>query len=132
MLHWADMWGPTMAVIADQWPEITINIVDVNEKRIKDWNDKNYSKLPVFEPGLEKIIRRCRDRNLHFSTNVRTHISEAIWFSSRLIPTKLNGIGAGEASDLKWVEACPRNSSICSGLYDSSKKSTLPVKTADN
>ena len=67
--------GPTMAVIADQWPEITINIVDVNQKRIKDWNDKNYSKLPVFEPGLEKIIRRCRDRNLHFSTNVREHIS---------------------------------------------------------
>ena len=37
--------GPTMAVIADQWPEITINIVDVNEQRIKDWNDKTYSKL---------------------------------------------------------------------------------------
>ena len=125
--------GPTMAVIADQWPEITINIVDVNEKRIKDWNDKNYSKLPVFEPGLEKIIRRCRDRNLHFSTNVRTHISEAdMVFISVNTPTKLNGIGAGEASDLKWVEACAREiAAYASGYTIVVEKSTLPVKTAE-
>ena len=125
--------GPTMAVIADQWPEITINIVDVNEKRIKDWNDKNYSKLPVFEPGLEKIIRRCRDRNLHFSTNVRTHISEAdMVFISVNTPTKLNGIGAGEASDLKWVEACAREiAAYASGYTIVVEKSTLPLKTAE-
>ena len=125
--------GPTMAVIADQWPEITINIVDVNEQRIKDWNDKNYSKLPVFEPGLEEIIRRCRDRNLHFSTNVRTHISEAdMVFISVNTPTKLNGIGAGEASDLKWVEACAREvATYASGYTIVVEKSTLPVKTAE-
>ena len=25
------------------------------------------SKLPVFEPGLENIVKKCRGRNLHFS-----------------------------------------------------------------
>ena len=125
--------GPTMAVIADQCPEITINIVDVNEQRIKDWNDKTYLKLPVFEPGLEEIIRRCRDRNLHFSTNVRTHISEAdMVFISVNTPTKLNGIGAGEASDLKWVEACAREvAAYATGYTIVVEKSTLPVKTAE-
>ena len=124
--------GPTMAVIADQWPEITINIVDVNAQRIKDWNDKTYSKIPVFEPGLEPIIRRCRDRNLHFSTNVKTHIAEAdMIFISVNTPTKLNGIGAGEASDLKWVEACAREvAEYASGHTIVVEKSTLPVKTA--
>jgi len=125
--------GPTMAVIADQCPEITINIVDVNEQRIKDWNDKDYSKLPVFEPGLENIIKRCRDRNLHFSTNVKTHISEAdMVFISVNTPTKLNGVGAGEASDLKWVEACAREvAAYASGYTIVVEKSTLPVKTAE-
>ena len=31
--------GPTMSVIADKCPNIIINVVDLNEKRIKNWND---------------------------------------------------------------------------------------------
>ena len=52
--------GPTMAVIADKCPEIQINVVDLNEKRIALWNDSNLSRLPIYEPGLDKIIERCR------------------------------------------------------------------------
>ena len=59
--------GPTMAVIADKCPDIQINIVDINKERINAWNDSDISKLPVFEPGLDKIIKRCRNKNLHFS-----------------------------------------------------------------
>ena len=33
--------GPTMAVIADQCPELNVEVVDLNEDRIKKWNDKN-------------------------------------------------------------------------------------------
>ena len=30
--------GPTMAVIAEKCQDIIINVVDVNEERIKKWN----------------------------------------------------------------------------------------------
>ena len=44
--------GPTMAVFADKCPNIIINVVDINVQRIKQWNDKDLEKLPIFEPGL--------------------------------------------------------------------------------
>ena len=69
--------GPTMAVIADKCPEIQVNVVDINQNRINEWNVENLDKLPIFEPGLDKIIARCRNKNLHFSTEVKEHISKA-------------------------------------------------------
>ena len=39
--------GPTMAVIADKCPNININVVDIDEERIKKWNDKNLNNLPI-------------------------------------------------------------------------------------
>ena len=30
--------GPTMAMIASRCPDIQVNVVDVNEKRITAWN----------------------------------------------------------------------------------------------
>ena len=47
--------GPTMAVIADNCPNIQVNVVDKNIKRIDQWNTKNLSNLPIYEPGLEKL-----------------------------------------------------------------------------
>ena len=32
--------GPTMAVIADKCPNIEVEVVDVNQERINDWNNK--------------------------------------------------------------------------------------------
>ncbi|XLL74098.1 nucleotide sugar dehydrogenase, partial [Myroides odoratimimus] len=43
--------GPTMAVIAQKNPHIQITVVDLNEARIQAWNDKDLSKLPIYEPG---------------------------------------------------------------------------------
>ena len=37
--------GPTMAVIANKCPEITVTVVDINEKKINDWNNKDLSKV---------------------------------------------------------------------------------------
>ena len=48
--------GPTMSVIADQCPNIIINVVDLNEERIKNWNNTDFEKLPVYEPGLGKLV----------------------------------------------------------------------------
>ena len=69
--------GPSMAVIAYKCPNIQINVVDINCERIKQWNQKDLSKLPIFEPGLDKIIEICRGVNLHFSSDIKKHISEA-------------------------------------------------------
>ena len=58
--------GPTMSVIADNCPEIEVNLVDINQARIDLWNSPNLNNLPIYEPGLDEIINRCRGRNLIF------------------------------------------------------------------
>ncbi len=125
--------GPSMAVIADKCPHIQVNIVDINEKRIKSWNDPDLSKLPIYEPGLDKIIKRCRGSNLHFSTDIENHIAKAdMIFISVNTPTKTKGYGAGQAIDLKYVEASTRKiSEFAKGETIIVEKSTLPVKTAE-
>ena len=53
-------------------------------------------------------------------------------FISVNTPTKKKGIGAGKASDLKWVEACAREVATYSkGHTIVVEKSTLPVRTAE-
>ena len=86
----------------------------------------------MFEPGLSEIIKKCRGKNLHFSNNIKTHIEEAdMIFISVNTPTKTKGLGAGKASDLKWVEACARQvAEYSSGHTIIVEKSTLPVRTA--
>ena len=125
--------GPTMSVIADKCADLTVNVVDINEDRIKLWNHKNLENLPIYEPGLDEIIGRCRNKNLFFTTNIKENIANAdIVFISVNTPTKTKGIGAGQASDLKWVEACARQVSRYSkGHTIVVEKSTLPVKTAE-
>ena len=49
--------GPTMAVIAEKCPHLQVNVVDLNKKRISDWNEKDLSKLPVYEPGLKRLFQ---------------------------------------------------------------------------
>ena len=125
--------GPTMAVIADKCPHLNIYVVDVNEKRISDWNNADSSCIPIYEPGLSKLIDKCRNRNLYFSTNVEKYISLAdMIFISVNTPTKKKGFGAGKASDLKWVDASARQiAKYAKGETIVVEKSTLPVKTAN-
>ena len=125
--------GPTMAVFADKCPNIQVEVVDLNEEKIINWNNNDLKKLPVYEPGLAEIIKRCRGRNLHFSNSIREKIEAAdIVFISVNTPTKTKGIGAGKASDLKWVEACARQvAKYAKGHTIVVEKSTLPVRTAE-
>ena len=124
--------GPTMAVIADHCPDMKINVVDRNEERIKSWNHKDFSKLPIYEKGLDKIIKRTRNKNLFFSNNIEDAIADAdMIFISVNTPIKNKGLGAGQTSDLKWVESCARKISLhAKGHTIVVEKSTLPVKTA--
>ena len=98
-----------MAVIADRCPELQVTVVDLNEQRIAAWNDSDLNNLPVYEPGLDAVVGRARGRNLTFSTAVDEAIATAdMVFISVNTPTKTKGLGAGQASDLRWVEACAR------------------------
>ncbi len=125
--------GPTMSVIADKCSDITVNVVDKNKNKIDSWNSDDLSELPIYEPGLNEIIERCRGKNLFFSTDIKGKIENAdMIFISVNTPTKKKGIGAGKASDLKWVEACAREVAKHSKGYTIVvEKSTLPVKTAE-
>ena len=125
--------GPTMAVIADKCPDIQIHVVDFNKDRINKWNDIDINNLPIFEPGLAERVERCRGKNLHFSSEINEGIRKSdMVFISVNTPTKKYGLGAGKASDLKWVEACARQvANNASGHTIVVEKSTLPVRTAE-
>jgi len=124
--------GPTMAVVADRCSDVRVTVVDLNEDRIAAWNDHDLTKLPVYEPGLDEVVGRARGRNLEFSTAVRDAIAEAdMVFLSVNTPTKTKGIGAGQASDLRWIEASARTvAEHATGHTIVVEKSTLPVRTA--
>lgn len=93
--------GPTCAVIALKCPHIQVTIVDLNQSRVDAWNSPDY-KLPIYEPGLEDVVRQARGKNLFFSTDVDKGILEAdLIFVSVNTPTKKTGVGAGFAADLK-------------------------------
>ena len=125
--------GPTMSVIAQKNPNTKVTVVDLNAQRIADWNDKDLSKLPIYEPGLDEVIAEARGRNLFFSTEVDKAIEEAqMIFISVNTPTKTYGAGKGMAADLKYVELCARNiAKVATSDKIVVEKSTLPVKTAE-
>ena len=125
--------GPTMAVIADRCPHIQVTVVDLNTARIAAWNDEDLSRLPVYEPGLDAVVARARGRNLHFTTEVDAAIAGAdMVFLSVNTPTKTRGVGAGQASDLRWIEASARQvAAAAQGHTIVVEKSTLPVRTAE-
>ncbi|MDM1450397.1 UDP-glucose 6-dehydrogenase [Myroides odoratimimus] len=124
--------GPTMAVIAQKNPHIQITVVDLNEARIKAWNDEDLSKLPIYEPGLDVVVGEARGRNLFFDTNVDKAIDEAdMIFISVNTPTKTYGKGKGMAADLKYIELCARQiARVAKTDKIVVEKSTLPVRTA--
>ncbi len=121
--------GPTMAMIAYKCPQYRVTVVDINPERIAQWNS---DKLPIYEPGLEEIVKKARGRNLFFSTEIKEAIREAeIIFVSVNTPTKTFGAGAGMAADLQYWDKTARQIR----KYSASnkiivEKSTLPVKTA--
>jgi UDPglucose 6-dehydrogenase len=124
--------GPTMAVIAQKCPQLRVTVVDINEKRIAEWNDEDLNNLPIFEPGLKEVVAEVRNKNLHFSTNIVQAIKDAeMIFISVNTPTKTYGKGKGMAADLKYIELCARQ---IAEVSESDKiiveKSTLPVRTA--
>lgn len=123
--------GPTSCVIAWKCPDINVHVVDISEMRIKQWNS---DKLPIYEPGLEEVVKECRGRNLFFSNKVDEAIKAAdLIFISVNTPTKTFGIGKGRAADLKYVESCARKiAEVSEGFKIVVEKSTVPVRAAES
>ncbi len=124
--------GPTMAVIAQKCPHIKVTVVDLNQDRINAWNDQDLSLLPIYEPGLDAVVKEARGRNLFFSTEVDQAIDDAdLIFISVNTPTKTYGVGKGMAADLKYIELCARQiARVAKTDKIVVEKSTLPVRTA--
>ena len=119
-----------MAMIAAKCSDIRVEVVDLNQARIDAWNS---DKLPVYEPGLDEVVKSARGRNLFFTTGVEDAIRGAdIIFVSVNTPTKTFGVGAGRAADLRYIESVAR---MIASVVDEPKviveKSTIPVKTAE-
>jgi UDPglucose 6-dehydrogenase len=121
--------GPTMAMIAYKCPQYKVTVVDINHEKIARWNSDD---LPVYEPGLDDIIKATRGENLFFETDIEKGIRESgIIFVGVNTPTKTFGAGAGKAADLQYWEKTARQIREAS---ESRKivveKCTIPVKTA--
>lgn len=138
--------GPTAAVVAFQNPHIRVSVVDLNTTRIRRWNSRH---PPIYEPGLEDIVRVARDGtkehndgdgtlvparqpNLFFSTDVGRCIAEAdIVLIAVNTPTKTRGLGKGLATDMTAFEAVTadvaRHAKPGAIIVE---KSTVPCRTA--
>lgn len=122
--------GPTMAVIADNCPSYKITVADINPDRIAAWQSE---ELPIYEPGLDEVVKRVRGKNLFFTTDIPKAINEAdIIFVSVNTPTKTFGEGAGKAANLQYWEQTARDI-VEHSTSDKIviEKSTLPVRTAE-
>ena len=122
--------GPTMAMIALKAPNIEVRVVDMNVARIAAWNSDT---LPIYEPGLDEVVKQTRGKNLIFSTDVHGAIKAAdIIFVAVNTPTKTYGVGAGRAADLRFIESVARTiAEHANGPKIIVEKSTIPVKTAE-
>lgn len=122
--------GPTMATIAAKCPRVKVTVFDISKPRIDAWNSDN---LPIFEPGLEEIVKRVRGTNLFFTCDDSAILTADFIFISVNTPTKTYGIGAGRAADLKYVESCARliASKCTNRTVYIVEKSTVPLRCCE-
>src|SRR5213078_4214922 len=100
--------------------------LDVDEKKI---NFLNENKIPIFEPGLEPVVRRNEEAGrLRFSTDIMASVAHG---EIQLIAV---GTPPGEdgSADLQHVVAAAHNiGRYMDGYKVVVTKSTVPVGTAD-
>lgn|SRR5687768_883505 len=100
--------------------------VDIDEKKVAMLNS---GKVPIYEPGLEEMVRRnAEEQRLSFSTDLSGAVKKsAIIFIAVGTPQGLNG-----HANLEYVRATAKG---IAKAMDSFKiivtKSTVPVGTAD-
>jgi len=122
--------GPTMAVMAERCPDLQFIVADRDETRVRAWQS---GTPPIYEPGLEEVLRAGLGRNLEFTTDVAEAVRRGeMIFVSVNTPTKTFGEGAGMAADLQYWEASARAiRAFADGPRIVVEKSTVPVRTAE-
>ncbi|KAF8594426.1 nucleotide sugar dehydrogenase [Ceratobasidium sp. AG-I] len=106
--------------------------IGAGDARVDAWNSEDFN-LPIYEPGLEDVVREARGRNLFFSTDVDKGIQKAeLIFVSVNTPTKKSGVGAGFAADLKYASIISRIAHVSHSSKTVVKKSTIPCRTAES
>jgi UDPglucose 6-dehydrogenase len=113
----------TAACFAEMGNEVIC--VDSDERKI---DDLDHNRLPVYEPGLEDLIRRnCMGNRLFFSTNLPKAVENSliIYIALSQDPTE------DEAADLDVHLAIARDIGRClNGYKVIVNKSNVPVGTA--
>lgn len=103
-----------------------VTCVDNNEGKI---SSLNAGKIPIFEPGLEELVREnVLRKKLFFSTDIQTAVNWAdVVFIAVGTPPKANG-----EADLSVVEGVSREIAHAIGKYTVVvEKSTVPVETGE-
>ncbi|KAF8817897.1 putative UDP-glucose 6-dehydrogenase 1 [Cardiosporidium cionae] len=122
--------GSTMSVLADMCPHLKVYVLDADKNKIDAWNS---DKLPICEPGLFEVVKRCRGINLFFTHDIYKYIDLCdIIFICVGTPTKQFGASAGYATDLRaWELAALSIFANSSGSKIIIEKSTVPVKSSE-
>lgn len=108
---------------ADMGHDITC--VDIDESKINLLKDK---KIPIYEPGLEELLKQCFSR-LAFTTNLKSTVNENdVFFIAVGTPEKSDG-SADLGATYETVETICRNANSKKTLV---LKSTVPIGTAED
>ncbi|KAJ2808155.1 hypothetical protein H4R20_000983 [Coemansia guatemalensis] len=122
--------GPTSAVMALKCPKVQFTVVDIDSKRIDAWNSDN---LPVYEAGLDDIVRARRGVNLIFSTDIDNAILDAdIIMIAINTPSMEKDDRLGAAADLRGIKQCiQRIAQVARHYKIIVERSTVPCRTGD-
>ncbi len=105
---------------------IGVTCADKDESKIARLQDGD---IPIFEPGLEEIIRRnTRNGRLRFTTDTREAVERAlVIFIAVNTPPQADG-----STDLSYVDAVSQTIGECiDGYKVVVTKSTVPVRTTE-
>uniref|UniRef100_A0A5K3EJF8 UDP-glucose 6-dehydrogenase n=1 Tax=Mesocestoides corti TaxID=53468 RepID=A0A5K3EJF8_MESCO len=123
---------PVCAVIASQFPEFSVSVVDDDNSLVDQWNSG--SNYPISELGLEELLKKCKGRNLVISSEVDRYLADAdIILICVKTPAKSLGVGRGRAADLGCIEAVSRQI-VASGNSSAIVvvQSTVPIGATDH
>ncbi|MGH8324240.1 MAG: UDP-glucose dehydrogenase family protein, partial [Steroidobacteraceae bacterium] len=100
--------------------------VDINHARIEQLNA---GKVPIYEPGLEELVRRnVKDGRLRFTTELEAAVRESM-VSLLAVGTPMGVDGAADLSQI--IEVAAKVAKSANGYHIIAIKSTVPVGTND-
>lgn len=103
---------------------VEVTCVDVDENKI---NGLNKGEIPIYEPGLDKIVEKnVKANRLHFTTDIKTAVEDAIViFLAVGTPPKADG-----SPDMSFYQQAAKDvAEAMNGYKVLVTKSTVPVGT---